>query len=132
MKAETFNEVEVSKDFSCRRKILGIYNKKQDNFESLYAYNEYLEMVEDTIFDLVHYESGSIEVKEREAQIAKYLDENRLLIAENRIQAERDHDAEIERERESKRQTDQKLQVTLHEFFIEITRKLSLSLSLYL
>ncbi|KDP38715.1 hypothetical protein JCGZ_04068 [Jatropha curcas] len=61
-----------NKEISVRRRIASIYNKRQEDFPSLKEYNDYLEDVEDMIFDLV----AGVDVPAIEEKIAKYQKEN--------------------------------------------------------
>ncbi|EFJ31027.1 hypothetical protein SELMODRAFT_440128 [Selaginella moellendorffii] len=62
----------MNKEMQVRRRIASIYNKREDNFASLRDYNDYLEDVEDIIFNLVQ----GIDVAETEAKIKAYNEEN--------------------------------------------------------
>jgi len=42
-----------NKEIMIRRRISNIFNKREDDFPSLKEYNDYLEEVEDMIFNLV-------------------------------------------------------------------------------
>ncbi len=49
------------------------FNKKEEDFGTLREYNDYLEMVEDIIFNL----SNNVDVEETNSRIAKYKEKNR-------------------------------------------------------
>ncbi|XP_042033394.1 uncharacterized protein LOC121779969 isoform X1 [Salvia splendens] len=61
-----------AKEMSIRKRIAGIYNKREDDFSSLREYNDYLEEVEDMIINLVE----GINVPAIEARISEYQREN--------------------------------------------------------
>lgn len=71
-----------SKEMSIRKRIANIYNKREENFPSLREYNDYLEEVEDMIFNLIE----GIDVPAIEAKIAEYQRENaeQIMIAQAR------------------------------------------------
>ncbi|CAN4081161.1 unnamed protein product [Withania somnifera] len=71
-----------SKEMSIRKRIANIYNKREENFPSLREYNDYLEEVEDMIFNLIE----GIDVPAIEARIAQYQRENaeQIMIAQAR------------------------------------------------
>lgn len=48
------DETEVERDFSIRRKIKAIYNKKESDFPTIDQYKDYEELVEDIIYNLVN------------------------------------------------------------------------------
>ncbi|EFJ09494.1 hypothetical protein SELMODRAFT_428018 [Selaginella moellendorffii] len=62
----------MNREMQVRRRIASIYNKREDNFASLRDYKDYLEDVEDIIFNLVQ----GINVDETEAKIKAYNEEN--------------------------------------------------------
>lgn len=69
-----------SKELQIRRRIQNIYNKRQEDFPSLRAYNDYLEEVEDIIFNLIE----GVDVVSIEEKLMKYQDENMEAIIASR------------------------------------------------
>ncbi|KAG6772225.1 hypothetical protein POTOM_023624 [Populus tomentosa] len=65
-----------NKEIVVRRRIASIFNKREDDFPSLREYNDYLEEVEDMIFNLV----AGDDVAATEEKIAEYQEENADLI----------------------------------------------------
>ncbi|CAO2823079.1 unnamed protein product [Amaranthus hypochondriacus] len=61
-----------AKEVSIRRRIMSIFNKREEDFPSLREYNDYLEEVEDMTCNLIE----GIDVPAIEAKIAKYEIEN--------------------------------------------------------
>lgn len=61
-----------AKEIAIRRRISNIFNKREEDFPSLREYNDYLEEVEDMIFNLIE----GIDVPVIEAKIAQYQKEN--------------------------------------------------------
>ncbi|KAH9607535.1 hypothetical protein KSS87_017465 [Heliosperma pusillum] len=72
-----------NKEISIRRRITSIFNKREDDFPSLTEYNDYLEEVEDMTWNLIE----GRDVVAIEAKIAKYEEENKEQIAEERAAA---------------------------------------------
>lgn len=70
----------MNKELQIRRRIQNIYNKRQDDFPSLRAYNDYLEDVEDIIFNLIE----GVDVAATEEKLMKYQDENAEAIIASR------------------------------------------------
>ncbi|WCJ34522.1 cyclin-dependent kinase-activating kinase assembly factor-related / CDK-activating kinase assembly factor-related [Euphorbia peplus] len=62
----------AQKEMSVRRRIASIFNKREDDFPSLRDYNDYLEEVEDMIFNLV----AGVDIPAIEEKIAMYQKEN--------------------------------------------------------
>ncbi|XP_031478959.1 uncharacterized protein LOC116249816 [Nymphaea colorata] len=62
-----------NKEMAIRKRIANIFNKREEDFPSLKEYNDYLEEVEDMIFDLI--EGNNIPAIE--AKIARYQEENK-------------------------------------------------------
>ncbi|XP_065857023.1 uncharacterized protein [Euphorbia lathyris] len=62
----------AQKEMAVRRRIASIFNKREDDFPSLRDYNDYLEEVEDMIFNLV----AGVDVPAIEEKIARYQKEN--------------------------------------------------------
>ncbi|KAL5772937.1 hypothetical protein ACOSP7_012551 [Xanthoceras sorbifolium] len=61
-----------NKEIAIRKRIASIYNKREDDFPSLREYNDYLEEVEDMIFNLIE----GIDVPAIEDKIKEYQKEN--------------------------------------------------------
>ena len=51
---QLFEDANVDKEVDIRRRILKDFNKQEEDFETLREYNDYLEMVEDIIFNLTN------------------------------------------------------------------------------
>ncbi len=60
-----------------RKRVLRDFNLKEEDFGTLREYNDYLEMVEDIIFNLVN----DIDVQETNRRIAVYKQKNKDQIA---------------------------------------------------
>ncbi|CCI40615.1 hypothetical protein ABG067_002944 [Albugo candida] len=78
---KTIEEINYTKEVSIRKKVLKDYNKTEDDFVTLEEYNDYLETLENLIFDLVY---GDDEEKGRaQKQWKMYRQENLAVIATN-------------------------------------------------
>eukprot|EP01119_Soliformovum_irregulare_P021789 TRINITY_DN7323_c0_g1_i1.p1 TRINITY_DN7323_c0_g1~~TRINITY_DN7323_c0_g1_i1.p1 ORF type:complete len:327 (-),score=95.56 TRINITY_DN7323_c0_g1_i1:50-910(-) len=71
---------EIEKERRVRQNILGIYNKRLKDFRNLRQYNDYLEEVEDIIYNL----SNDIDVGITQDKIKKYREQNQELIVRNK------------------------------------------------
>jgi len=72
----------VEREVDIRKKVGAVFNRRQDEFESLLDWNNYLEEVEGLIFDLV--EGTQSERQEAEEKLRKYREGNKGEIEENR------------------------------------------------
>ena len=76
---QTFEDVAVEREVDVRKRVALTFNKRQDDFDSLREYNDYLEEVEQITFNLVN----KIDVKETEAKLLEYETANKELISTN-------------------------------------------------
>ena len=76
-----FTNAAVREENAVRKRLAAVYNKRRDDFETLRAYNDYLEQVEDLVFRLC---SANLSEKEAaEAEVEQYRAENKASIALN-------------------------------------------------
>jgi CDK-activating kinase assembly factor MAT1 len=80
---KSLEETQTEKDFALRRKLKTLFNKTEADFASKEAYKDYEELVEDSIYNLVH----SIDVEATKAAIESYRHDNTRLIAINQMKA---------------------------------------------
>ncbi len=77
-----FGDLGVEREVDIRRRVAAVFNQAEDDFESLRAFNDYLQMVEDLTFDLVR---GSDPKRlKAEAELQQWEAENRAQIERNR------------------------------------------------
>jgi len=82
-----FDDLAVEREVDLRRRVASIFNKVEDDFDDLEAYNEYLEKVETLAMDLV---SGGPQARQKaEATLLAYEAEHRADIERNRRKGER-------------------------------------------
>ncbi|KAF8350867.1 CDK-activating kinase assembly factor MAT1-domain-containing protein [Amanita rubescens] len=99
---QTFEDLAVEKEIVIRRRIAKDFNKRREDFADLRTYNDYLQDVEDIIFNLIN----DIDVPQTEARIAAYRAENVALIEMNLQREEayaqslKEHEEAERRERE--------------------------------
>ncbi|TRY67553.1 hypothetical protein TCAL_05514 [Tigriopus californicus] len=77
---QLFEDASIDKEVDIRKRILRDYNMKREDFDDLQAYNDYLEMVEDLIFNLCN----NIDILETNKRIAEYKEKNKDFITKNR------------------------------------------------
>ena len=74
-----FEDVLVEKECRIRKRLAKIFCRQQDDFESLRAYNDYLEEVEELVFNLVN----DVDVQQMEAKLEAYRVANQEQIRKN-------------------------------------------------
>ncbi|KAH7379697.1 CDK-activating kinase assembly factor MAT1-domain-containing protein [Cadophora sp. MPI-SDFR-AT-0126] len=91
-----FGDLKVEREVDIRKRVGAIFNRRQDEFETLLDWNNYLEEVESLIFDLVE---GTREEKiQAEERLKRYKESNMGDIEDNRKAGL--EEAEMERRRE--------------------------------
>ncbi|CAK1354395.1 unnamed protein product [Cercospora beticola] len=83
---QTFEDIQVEREVDIRRKVAAVFNRREDEFESLRDYNDYLNDVEDITFNLIN----RIDVEETERRFREYEMANQREIAENASLAEQE------------------------------------------
>lgn len=86
---QTFEDLRIEREVDIRRRIAAVFNRRQDEFETLRAYNDYLENVENLTFNLIY----DVDVKETEAKLAAYAAQNRVVIARNTALEQVEHNS---------------------------------------
>ena len=86
-KLQLFEDAAIDKEVEIRRRIIRIFCKSQEDFSSLREYNDYLELVEDIIFNL----ANNIDVDNTNRKIQDYKSANTDFIRknQNKISVER-------------------------------------------
>lgn len=103
-RVQLFEDSNVDKEVQIRKRILKDFNKKEDDFNSLAEYNDYLEMIEEIVFNLCN----NIDIINTNKRIEQYKKENRDVILKNKTKLSKD-EIELEELIEvEKEQTDQR------------------------
>ncbi|GAB7349431.1 hypothetical protein MBLNU459_g8541t1 [Dothideomycetes sp. NU459] len=76
---QTFEDIQVEREVDIRRRVAAVFNRREDEFDSLLDYNNYLNEVEDITFNLVN----RIDVEETEKRMASYANQNSTSISAN-------------------------------------------------
>ncbi|KAL9102741.1 MAG: hypothetical protein Q9163_002138 [Psora crenata] len=84
---QTFEDLMIEREVDIRRRVAEVFNRRQEEFLDLRAYNDYLEKVENLTFNLVN----NIDVKETEAMLAAYAAQNKGSIAQNAVREDKEH-----------------------------------------
>ncbi|KAJ3349698.1 TFIIH/NER complex subunit [Allomyces javanicus] len=88
--APVFENLMVDKEVRERRRALRVFNKRREDFASLREYNDFLEMVEDVVFNLVH----DVDVEATMERMRKFQRENHDQIAINTAKLNREVEAQ--------------------------------------
>lgn len=88
-KTQVFEDVGVEREVDVRSRVQKAFNKQQQDFESLDEYNDYLEQIEDMVFNL----SNNIDVEETEARLQAYEQANRSAILANSLRNQEENEA---------------------------------------
>ncbi|MCJ1245071.1 TFIIH/NER complex subunit [Trapelia coarctata] len=86
-KTQTFEDVKIERECDIRAEISKVFNRREEEFTGLRAYNDYLEKVEDIAFNLIN----KIDVAATQAKLAAYKAENSTSIARNSVLANQEH-----------------------------------------
>lgn len=102
-KSQLFEDLGVEKEVDVRQRVLKTLNKHESDFGSLDEYNNYLEQVETTVFNLVH----GVDVEATLEQLQSYEKQNRAKILEISLrqqneEAAADQWATLEKQRKAK------------------------------
>lgn len=82
---QTFEDIRVEREIDIRKRVASVFNRREDEFEDLRKWNDYLNDVEDITFNLIN----SIDLDSTNARFEAYRKANEDGIAENeRLAAE--------------------------------------------
>eukprot|EP00092_Neocalanus_flemingeri_P030148 GFUD01032726.1.p1 GENE.GFUD01032726.1~~GFUD01032726.1.p1 ORF type:complete len:306 (+),score=127.81 GFUD01032726.1:44-961(+) len=83
---QLFEDASIDKEVDIRRRILKDFNKHEEDFETLREFNDYLEMVEDIIFNL----TNNLDILETNKKIQSYKENNKEVTVKNRSKQSKD------------------------------------------
>ncbi|KAL8695431.1 MAG: hypothetical protein Q9218_000009 [Villophora microphyllina] len=101
---QTFEDLKIEREVDVRRRVAQVFNKEENDFETLRAYNNYLEEMEVITFNLLE----GIDVAATERKLTAYAAQNAPSIAQ------RDAKATKERNNQNAQQAAQKEQALLN------------------
>ncbi|XP_059056284.1 CDK-activating kinase assembly factor MAT1 [Achroia grisella] len=106
-RVQMFEDPMIEKEIDIRKRVLKDYNKKEEDFETLREYNDYLEEIETIIFNL----TNNIDVVNTNKRIEQYKKDNREIIMKNKVkigqeELELEEILEIEKQMEELRRTE--------------------------
>lgn len=110
-RVQLFEDAMIEKEIDIRKRVLRDFNKKEEDFNSLREYNDYLEEIETIIYNL----TNNIDVIGTNKRIEQYKKENKEIISKNkakigREELELEEMLELERMMEEQRKAEVLLQ----------------------
>lgn len=97
---QTFEDIKIEREVDIRRDIARTFNRREEDFETLKDYNDYLNKVEDITFNLIE----GIDVEQTRKELDQYKDANRQSIAANDSLARQEVRSRAEQEVAAKEQ----------------------------
>ncbi|KAF1519414.1 CDK-activating kinase assembly factor MAT1, partial [Eudyptula minor] len=98
-RVQLFEDPAVDKEVEIRKKVLKIYNKREDDFPSLSEYNDFLEEIEEIVFNL----TNNVDLENTKRKMELYQKDNKEVIQKNKIKLTREQE-ELEEALEVERQ----------------------------
>ncbi|KAL1297841.1 hypothetical protein AAFC00_006368 [Neodothiora populina] len=78
-RVQTFEDVQVEREVDIRKRVAAVFNRREDEFDSLLDYNNYLNEVEDMTFNFIN----KVDVEATERRMAAYAEQNTRAITAN-------------------------------------------------
>lgn len=119
--AAFFADLGIEREVDVRKRVGTVFNRREEEFDTLRDWNDYLESVEDLVFRLT--EGTPAEKKEAEAALMEYKEANQRMIEENekaekeeedmarRAQAQQEERARRRREQARQREAEEKEEI---------------------
>ncbi|XP_060780550.1 CDK-activating kinase assembly factor MAT1 isoform X1 [Neoarius graeffei] len=85
---QLFEDPAVDKEVEIRKKVLKVYNKRDVDFASLREYNDYLEQVEEIVFNL----TNNLDVENTKQMMEQYQRDNKDIIHRNKAKLTREQE----------------------------------------
>ncbi|KAI9666184.1 MAG: TFIIH/NER complex subunit [Bathelium mastoideum] len=80
---QTFEDIQVEREVDIRRRVADVFNKREEDFDTLLDYNNYLNDVEDLTFNLIY----KIDLEQSERKLEAYRLDNEQSILQNKALA---------------------------------------------
>ncbi|CAL8286858.1 unnamed protein product [Lota lota] len=87
-RVQLFEDPAVDKEVEIRKKLLKTFNKRDFDFPSLRAYNDYLEKIEEIVYN----QTNNVDVESTKQMIEQYQRENRDVIQRNKVKLTREQE----------------------------------------
>ncbi|KAM0723841.1 hypothetical protein Q7P37_000831 [Cladosporium fusiforme] len=99
-RVQTFEDIKVEREVDIRKRVAAVFNKREDDFEDLRAYNDYLNDVEDITFNLVE----GIDVENSNQRLESYRQMHADEIAANQHLAQEEKTSYKELQKQERQQ----------------------------
>ncbi|KAK1150443.1 CDK-activating kinase assembly factor MAT1-like isoform X1 [Acipenser oxyrinchus oxyrinchus] len=87
-RVQLFEDPAIDKEVEIRKKVLKIYNKNDSDFPSLREYNDYLELIEEIVYNL----TNNMDLENTKQMMDQYQRENKEIIQKNKIKLTREQE----------------------------------------
>ncbi|XP_028934675.1 CDK-activating kinase assembly factor MAT1 isoform X1 [Ornithorhynchus anatinus] len=87
-RVQLFEDPIVDKEVEIRKKVLKIYNKREEDFPTLREYNDFLEEVEEIVFNL----TNNVDLDNTKKKMEAYQKENKDVIQKNKLKLTREQE----------------------------------------
>lgn len=85
---QLFEDPLVEKEVDIRKRVVRDFNKREEDFETLREYNDYLEEIENIVFNL----TNNVDVEVTKKKIEQYKKDNKALIIRNKSKLSKDEE----------------------------------------
>jgi CDK-activating kinase assembly factor MAT1 len=110
-RTQTFEDIRVEREVDIRKRVAQVFNKRQEDFEDLRAYNDYLNDVEDITFNLVE----GIDVEDSNDRLEAYRTKHADEIANNQHIAQDENTSYEAHKKQDERQARMRRKAALRE-----------------
>ncbi|XP_073494820.1 CDK-activating kinase assembly factor MAT1 isoform X2 [Phyllobates terribilis] len=107
-RVQLFEDPTIDKEVEIRKKILKIYNKREEDFPSLREYNDFLEEIEEIVFNL----TNNVDLDDTKKKMEYYQKLNKDTIQRNKIKMTREQE-ELEESLELERHENEQRRIHL-------------------
>ncbi|XP_066464303.1 CDK-activating kinase assembly factor MAT1 [Eleutherodactylus coqui] len=107
-RVQLFEDPTIDKEVEIRKKILKIYNKREEDFPSLRDYNDFLEEIEEIVFNL----TNNVDLEDTKRKMDNYQKQNKDTIQRNKIKLTREQE-ELEEALEMERHENEQRKILL-------------------
>lgn len=108
-RVQLFEDPTIDKEVEIRKKIIKIYNKREEDFQSLREYNDFLEEIEEIVFNL----TNNVDLDDTKKKIDMYQKLNKDTIVRNKIKLTREQE-ELEEALEVEKQDNEHRRLLVH------------------
>ncbi|XP_040267134.1 CDK-activating kinase assembly factor MAT1 [Bufo bufo] len=107
-RVQLFEDPTIDKEVEIRKKILKIYNKREEEFPSLGEYNDYLEEIEEIVINL----TNNVDLDNTKRKVEQYQKQNKDTIQKNKVKMTREQE-ELEEALAMERQENEQRKILL-------------------